>query len=47
MINFMKENTEYLELFIIDDDTEFQQGPERENVTFFHIKFYRKNIKFS
>ena len=32
---FMKENTEYLELFIIVDDTKFQQG--QENLIFFQI----------
>ena len=31
----MKENTEYLELFIIVDDTKFQQG--QENLIFFRI----------
>ena len=28
-LNVMKENTEYLELFIIVDDTKFQQGQEK------------------
>ena len=31
----MKENTEYLELFIIVDDAKFQQG--QENLIFFRI----------
>jgi len=31
----MKENTEYLELFIIVDNTKFQQG--QENLLFFHV----------
>ena len=31
----MKENTEYLEMFIIVDDTKFQQG--QENLIFFQI----------
>ena len=33
--SLMKENTEYLELFIIVDDTKFQQG--QENLIFFQI----------
>ena len=33
----MKENTEYLELFTIVDDTKFQQG--QENLIFNFIKF--------
>ena len=28
MIDLVKENTEYLELFIIADDTKFQQGQD-------------------
>ena len=36
----MKENTEYLELFIIVDDTKFQQGQE-------NFIFFQKKIKFS
>ena len=34
----MKENTEYLELFIIVDDTKFQQG--QENLIFFLENLY-------
>ena len=33
LFSLMKENTEYLALFIIVDDTKFQQG--QENVIFF------------
>ena len=35
---FLKENTEYLELFIIVDNTKFQLG--LENLLFFHKKIY-------
>ena len=41
----MKENTDYLELFIIVGDTKFQQG--QENLNFFQIFdiFYRNIIR--
>ena len=42
--NLMKENTEYLELFIIVDDTKFQQG--QENLIFFQNNYLLKNKMF-